>query len=302
MRRRLKHVRWWLEYASLYFLFLIARLLPQRALVPWGRRLGLTVYRLLPIRRSVVLENLRAAFGAERSEQEIRALARRFYGELGVTLLEFFSLWGLSREKIRRRVEIQGREHLDACRAQGQGAVLISGHFGNWELLGAAMVAYGYPTHYLIKSQANPYVDRMHNEIRRRAGIGVIRQGLSVRQLVYALRRGEFVGILSDQDAGRQGIFLPFLGRPAAVARGPAYMAWRTRVPLLVGVIFRGDDGRHRAEFTAPVYPDPSWDEETAVRELTRIQTERLEAFIRRHPEHYFWVHRRWKTQPLQDA
>jgi KDO2-lipid IV(A) lauroyltransferase len=246
----------------------------------------------------VVLKNLRAAFGTELDDEQVSGLARRFYENLGVTLMEFFILPVLGREQILQRVSLEGREHLDACLQQGRGALLTSGHFGNWELLGAALAALGYPICYLIKSQSNPYVDRMQNEIRRRAGIGVIRQGASVRQLVYALRRREFVGILADQDGGNQGLFVDFLGRPASVFRGPATFAHRTGCPIVPTAIVRQADDRHRIIITPPIAVDSQWDEQTAVQILTQAFTDRLAAFVRQHPEQYFWVHRRWKTQP----
>jgi KDO2-lipid IV(A) lauroyltransferase len=294
----LRAIRWRLEFIALLLLYRASLLLPQRWVVPWGRGLGRLVFHILPLRRTVVLENLRASFGPQLGETEIRRLARRTYENLGITLVEFCRLQGLGREQILALADLEGAENLDACLESGTGAILTSGHFGNWELLGAVLAARGYPIRYLIKSQSNPYVDHMQNEIRRRAGIGVIRQGAMVRELIRALRRREFVGILGDQDAGRQGIFVEFLGRPAAVARGPATFAQRTGSPLVPTAIVRRPDGGHRVFISRPIAPLPGVDEETAVRELTRAHTARLEEIIRRHPEQYFWVHRRWKTQP----
>ena len=293
-----KRPRWLAEYAALYPLFLLARLLPRRPLIALGRGAGLFAFHVVGVRRAVTLANLRAAFGQGRDESQLRRLAARVYSNLGATLMEFCKLHDSRPEQIRALVTLEGREHLDACRAAGHGAVLTTGHFGNWELLGAALAANGYATSYLIKDQSNPWVNRLQNAIRRRGGIGVIRQGAAARELLYALRRREFVGILGDQDAGDAGLFLDFLGRRAAVARGVAFFAWRARVPIVPCHILRGPDGRHRAVFDAPIPGDPGWDEEAAVRELTRAHTERLAAVIRAHPEHYFWVHRRWKTRP----
>ncbi len=296
MRRLLRRGRHLLEFAALYLLYLATRLVPRRALLGLGRGLGRLTWRLLPIRRAVVLANLRAAFGDELSGGEIEDLARRFYEQLGTTLMEFFKLGSLGRERILALVTIEGREHLEACR--GSGALLTSGHLGNWELLGAYLAALGYPIQFLAKAQSNPWVDRVHNAIRRRAGIGVIGQGAQVRQLVYALRRGEYVGILADQDAGDQGVFVDFLGREASVPRGPAYFAWRTGTPLVPCAILRRPDGGHHVVITEPIPVDPAWDEATAVAELSRRHTARLESFVRRRPDLYFWVHRRWKTRP----
>ncbi|MFH1845738.1 MAG: lysophospholipid acyltransferase family protein [bacterium] len=297
MRTVLRRIRFWLEYAALGSLFWISRLFPRSVLLAWGRWLGSVTYGVLRTRRRVVLTNLRAAFGHEKNEQELQQLAFDFYRQLGMTLMEFFTLHSLSREDIRELVTLEGTEHLESCRELGRGAMLTSGHFGNWELLGAVIAAHGYPVHYLIKSQSNPYVDRMHNDIRARAGIGVIRQGASVRHLVYALRRNELVGILGDQDAGNQGLFMDFLGQEASVARGPAYMAFRTGCPVIPTAIIRQPDGRHRVIIKPPIQPDPTWNEERAVYELTRAHTAQLEQFIRQFPEQYFWVHRRWKTK-----
>lgn len=298
MRRQLRRARHLAEFAALYGLYLLSRLVPGRCLLPAGRALGRAAWRLVPIRRQVVLANLRASFGGELSEPAIRDLARRFYEHLGTTLLEFFRLGTLGRERILQMVTIEGREHLDACRARGTGALLTSGHLGNWELLGAALAALGYPICYLAKSQSNVYVDRVHNAIRRRAGVGIIGQGAQVKELLYALRRGELVGILADQDAGDGGVFVEFMGRAASVPRGPAYMAWRTGAPLVPCAILRRPDGGHHVVITEPIPVDPAWDEATAVAELTRLHTRRLEAFIRLRPDLYFWVHRRWKTRP----
>ncbi|MHB8079088.1 MAG: lysophospholipid acyltransferase family protein [Candidatus Krumholzibacteriia bacterium] len=293
-----KRGRWLAEYAALYPLFLLARWLPRRLLVALGRGTGRFVFAVLRVRRAVTLANLRAALGAADDPRRLTRLGALVYANLGATLMEFCKLYDSRPEQIRALVEIEGREHLDACRRQGRGAVLTTGHFGNWELLGAAVSAYGYPVKFLIKDQSNPWVHRLQNEIRRRGGIGVIRVGVGARQVLYALRRREFVGILGDQDAGSGGLFFDFLGREAAVARGVAYFAWRAGVPVIPCHILRLADGRHRAVFAAPIAADPAWDEETAVRDLTRAHTAALAAVIRAHPEHYFWVHRRWKTRP----
>lgn len=290
------------DFAALGLVYLVARLLPWRALTRAGRRLGSFCYHFVPVRKQVVLENLRAAFGDTHDEAAIDALARRFYQHLATTLLEFCQLDRLAPAQIAAVIDLDGRNHLDALRDAGRGAILVSGHYGNWELLGAALVAHGYPTCYLVKSQRNKLVDRLQNEIRGRAGIGVIRTDGPITDMVRALKRGEFLGMLSDQDAGGAGLFVDFLGRPASVFRGAAHLAYRLKCPILIGFAVRQPDGRHRVIATEPVYPDPTWDEETAVRTLTEIHTQRLESMIRKTPEQYFWVHRRWKTRPPEET
>lgn len=193
---------------------------------------------------------------------------------------------------------IEGLEHLASCRAAGSGALLVSGHYGNWELMGASVTARGYPVKFLIKTQSNPWVDRLQNETRAAAGLGVIRPGLALREMVHVLRRGEFIGLLGDQDAGRDGLFVDFLGRPASVFRGPAYLAYRLGCPIIFGHINRLPNGQHRVTFEPPLFADPDWDEPTAIARLTEAHVRTLERVIRSAPEHYWWLHRRWKTRP----
>jgi len=107
--------------------------------------------------------------------------------------------------------------------------------------------------------------------------------------------------LLGDQDGGSGGLFLPFMGREASVFKGTAQLAWRLKTPVVTGFLVRLPDGRHRAVVQPPIELDPDWDEETAVQEITREHTQRLEAMVRTHPDHYFWVHRRWKTRPPEE-
>jgi len=291
----------WRDYALLRLVFLLARPLPLRALQRLGRGLGLFCWTCAPFRKQVVLANLRAAFGDERSEAEIRALGRAFYAQLGTTLLEFCGYWRLRPDQVRDLVIADGAEHLDAAVAGGRGALLVSGHFGNWELLGAWLAARGHTVRFLVKTQSNRRVDHLQNEVRARAGVGIIRSGPSVKEMVRALRDGGLIGLLGDQDAGPGGVFLDFLGRPASVFRGTAQLAWKLRVPVVTGFLVRQPDGRHRLVAGPPITVDPDWDEEEAVLQITREHTQRLAAMVRRHPDHYFWVHRRWKTRPPEE-
>lgn len=294
-------VRQKLDFAILYSLFLLAGPLPRRLLLAVGRGLGDFVWAVVRFRRQIVLANLEACFGQELDPAQLRRLARRFYRNLGMTLMEFLAIPRLRPDQVEQLVELEGREHLDAVMAGGRGGLLVSGHFGNWELLAARLAAAGYKVNYIAKSQANPEVDRIQNEIRARAGIGILRSGSDVKAMVLALRRREFIGLLADQDAGKDGVFTPFLGRPASVFRGTAYLAWKLKCPIVTGHILRRPDGRHVTVIEPAVFPDQQWDEETAVARLTEIHVQRLEAAVRKAPDHYFWLHRRWKTRPPEE-
>ena len=288
-----------LDYSLLYLLFLLARPLPRGFLLAAGRGLGTFVWKVVGFRRKVVLDNLRHAFGGEMDEQELRELAHAFYRNLGMTLMEFLAFPGLKKDDFIDLVEIRNKEHYTRLVDGGGGALLVSGHFGNWEMMGARVAAEGQKVSFIVKEQTNSRVDRIQNDIRHRAGIGTIRAGgSSIREMIRALRRGELIGLVGDQDAGPEGYFTEFLGRSASVFRGTAYFAWKLKVPIITGFIFRQADGRHIMEVDPPFAAEPDWDEETAVARLTEIHVARLEAAIRKAPEQYFWLHRRWKTRP----
>jgi KDO2-lipid IV(A) lauroyltransferase len=291
-----------LDYSLLYFLFLLARPLPRGFLLALGRGLGSFVWRVVRFRREVVLDNMRHAFGSEMDERQIKALARSFYRNLGMTLMEFLSFPKLKNADFLDLVDIEGVEYFQGIVEQGRGALLVSGHFGNWEMMGARVAAEGHKVSFIVKEQTNSRVDRIQNDIRHRAGIGTIRSGgASIKEMVRALRNQELIGLVGDQDAGPEGYFTEFLGRQASVFRGTAYFAWKLKVPIITGYIFRQPDGRHKVMVDEPFAADPEWDEETAVARLTEIHTRRLEAAIRKAPDQYFWLHRRWKTRPPEE-
>jgi KDO2-lipid IV(A) lauroyltransferase len=298
IRKTLLHWRDWVLLATVFGL---ARPLPFRWLQRIGRWLGLCCWYVAPFRKRVVLANLRASFGDDLDEPGIRRLGRDFYAQLGTTLLEFCGYWRLGPARIRALVDIEGEEHLEEILQRDEGALLVSAHFGNWELLGAWAATFDRPVRFLVKTQSNQRVDQLQNDLRERAGVGIIRSGPSLRAMIRTLREGGFIGLLGDQDGGPQGLFLPFLGRQASVFRGTAQLAWRLRCPVITGFLVRQPDGRHRAIVQRPIDVDPAWDEKTAVETITREHTQRLEALVRRHPDHYFWVHRRWKTRPPEE-
>ena len=288
-----------LDYSLLYLLFLLARPLPRGFLLAMGRGLGTFVCKIVRFRRQVVLDNMRHAFGEEMDEREINDLALSFYRNLGMTLMEFLSFPGMKQADFLELVDIEGVDYFKNTVNEGRGALLVSGHFGNWEMMGARVAAEGQKVSFIVKEQTNARVDRIQNDIRHRAGIGTIRSGgASIREMIKALRNKELIGLVGDQDAGPEGYFTEFLGRQASVFRGTAYFAWKLKVPIVTGFIFRQPDGRHKVMVDPPVAADPEWDEETAVARLTEIHVQRLEAAIRKAPDHYFWLHRRWKTRP----
>jgi KDO2-lipid IV(A) lauroyltransferase len=195
-------------------------------------------------------------------------------------------------------VRVEGLEHFDAALQAGRGAVLFTGHFGNWELFGAAAVAHGYSIHFLVGEQSNRRVDDLMNDLRRAQGIGIISRHVALKKVLRALKDNQMVALLADQNVRKGGVFVDFLGRPASTARGPAMFAIRNGAPLVCGFIYRERGGGHVATLEAPLYADPSLEGEAQLVDLTQRFTDRLAEWVRRHPDEYFWAHRRWKTRP----
>jgi KDO2-lipid IV(A) lauroyltransferase len=175
---------------------------------------------------------------------------------------------------------------------------MITAHFGNWELCGAALRAAGGPVRYLLPPQSNPGSDAYFDRLRAQLGIEAVKIGFGMRDALRALRQGTFLGMLPDQDARGVGIHVPFFGRPASTHTGPARLAYRAGCPIGIGLIEREPGGRFRSSLVAILSPDPASEESREVERLTRAINETIEAHVRRRPDHWYWLHRRWKTPP----
>ncbi|PID81793.1 hypothetical protein CSB20_01135 [bacterium DOLZORAL124_64_63] len=286
-----------LEYAAFKGLFLSTRIMPRSWLLGLGRLVGSLVWKVAGFRRAIILDNLRHAF-PERDQTWRLRTAHTFYRNLGMTLMEFFASGNRSAEDLLRDVRLAGEEHLEGVLAGREAAVVVSGHFGNFELLLPRAGVGGIKAHGVVKPQRNKLIDQFLNSLRTRDGVGIVPTGGSVPRLLEVLGQGETVGLLGDQDAGGKGQFVNFLNRPASVHRGPAMLAVKAGVPLFGAFLFRQPDHSHVLEVSPPLRPDPAWDDETAIARLTEQHTALLEDAVRRQPEMYYWLHRRWKTRP----
>lgn len=190
----------------------------------------------------------------------------------------------------------RGRDAVDlhARVTEGSGAIIVTGHIGNWEAAGAFLAAAGLPMAAVVKRQRNPAFNERLLATRRRSGIEPIYMQDARTRVPAALEEGATVALVADQDAGDRGLFVPFMGREASTFRGPARLALAQGVPLFFGAALRaGRDYEAVLELVEPPPRGPG-----AELELTRRWVARLEAHVRRHPAQYFWFHRRWKTRP----
>jgi len=263
-----------------------------------GAGAGSLLARVLARRRRIAVENIERAIGPLRPG-EADALARNAFRQLGRSFFEFLALPAHDPASILARVEFLGWEPIEALAGEGKGAVMVTAHYGNWELFGAAFgMRTGGRLKYLLPAQSNAGSDRYLNEVRRKLGVEPLTIGYGMRSGLRALRAGFFLGMLPDQDARKAGIHVPFFGRLASTHTGPARLAVRTGSPIGVGWIERTGRGRFRARLHAVLRPRSGAPEESEVERLTREMTAVIEAAIRERPDHWYWIHRRWKTPP----
>jgi KDO2-lipid IV(A) lauroyltransferase len=283
------------EYALVRAGALLVAPLPDGAARRFGRALG-ALARWLGVRVAVARANLARAF-PDRTDAERERILARAYAQAGmeaIEVLRFPRVTMAQVDVIARSVE--GLEHIAAARALGRGVVLVTGHFGAYELLGAVVARQGHPIRFLVRSQSNPLVDAELQARRAALGVEVTAHGIGVRQILRELHSGGCVAILADQDAGRGGVFVDFFGTPASTPPGPAEFSLRAGAPLVMGYLVRGEDGRYAGRFLPAIEIAPSGDHAADVRALTAAHTHRLESWIREHPEQWLWTHRRWKT------
>jgi len=264
-----------------------------------GAALGRLGYWPLRIRRRLVESQLRLAF-PERDEAWIRRTAVACYAHIGREMLALLRSPGRTPAAVLARSRVAGLDAVREAVARGRGAIIVTGHLGNWEMAGAIVVASGIPLDVVVQRQHNPLFHRDIVAVREQLGMRVIERGNAFGDVLDALRAGRAVALVADQNAGRSGVFVPFFGRLASTHRGPALLALRSGAPLFVGCALRAPDGLYDATVDE-VIVDRGGDPEAAVRRITAAYTARLEALVRRAPEQYFWVHKRWKTRPPEE-
>lgn len=270
-----------------------------------ARRLGVGIGRamriLSPRHARIVMTNLRLAFGNEKSERELAALAKACYRHFGLCMTEFIRLPAMVPEEIRRLAEMRGKERIDAALARGNGAILLTGHLGNWEVTGSRIAAEGYPLSVIARAQRDDEITEYVRQTRERLGMRVFHRDIAVRASLKALRQNELVGILMDQNAGEEGVFVDFFGHLASTAPGAAAFALRTGAVVLPAFGWRNPDNTHTVQVSEPVALIRTGDHEHDLRANTAEYTKVIENQIRLHPEQWFWLHKRWKARPPEE-
>jgi len=279
-------------------LALLARL-PASWAVCLGRALGQAAYLLDRRHRRVALKNLALAF-PEMSAQDRKALALRSFQNAATTFLEVPRLGRAPFEEILNRVRPEGAEHFFSALSEGKGVLVLTGHFGNWELMALYTGMRGLRVAFVARALDNRFFDRWMNRIRSRSGNRVIPKRGALLQVLRLLRKGWAVGFLMDQRVtGREGVFVDFFSRPAGSSAALALLACRYGAPVLPVYVVREPSGvRHRLCIEPRIPVVRTGDLKRDVVENTQRFQKVLERIVREHPDQWFWLHRRWRGSP----
>ncbi len=275
--------------------------IPRFLLLPTGNLLGLVAYKFARRHKTTACENIRESFkedGEQVSEEEVRIITLGVFINLALNFLEFMRLPWLKAKDLKGYVEIEGLEHLEEARSKGKGIIICTAHFGNWELLGATLGLIGFPLEVVVRNPDTPVFDNFVAWVRTSSGNRSIHKKNAMLRLMRALKGNGTLGILLDQNVTRrEGVFINFFGRTACTNKGPALLAAASSSAVLPTFIIR-DGLTHRIVISAPLKLVNTGDKEKDVIENTAIMTRPIEEIIRKYPEQWFWVHRRWKTHP----
>ncbi len=293
--KHLSSVAYWLIYV---FVWLIS-LIPFPVAQFFGRVLGRAFAILGMSRINVSLDNIRHSFGDKMGEAEIKRLNRRVMIHFAEMLFEVPHILRMNRSNLGRYVVFEGQEYFLEALRKGKGVFILTGHFGNWELMSAAVSLCFVPDALII---ARPLdfapVERLVNLLRSRFGAEVIPKSRAMKSMIKAARDNRAVGVLLDQNVDwYEGVFVQFLGRQACTNKGLALIAQRTGSPVVPTFSVRQGDGRYRIIFEKEIELSKTGDKIRDYEDNTAIFTNVIEKYVRKYPDQWFWLHKRWKTK-----
>ena len=276
----------------------ISFLLTMNGRIRLGKIFGLLLKLVLPKRIDVTLDNLRNAF-PDASNEWINEVMNKSFANLGIVLAEILSFRLISDAKIRKYIKYENLEMFNDAYNKGKGVIVLSAHYGNWELLAYTCgLISGIPLLVVVENQKNSFIKKNINKFRTRCGNKVVSRYNAARDIVRELRNGGTVALLADQAATKdKDIFVDFFGRKAATYEAPANLALKFGIPLLCAYPVRLDDGTYLAKVYNIEHSDLDYNKE-GIEELTKRHVMTLENAIRQHPELWAWQHKRWKHQP----
>lgn len=253
-------------------------------------------FDIIKIRRKYVIATLINQL--EISEKQAVKLAKNIYRNFLLNSIEMSGLKYITEEQLVNKIDIEGLENLQEALGRNCGVIIVSGHFGLWEFVPSWLALNGFPTTIVVRRQNNIEVDKWMEEMREAHGPKTTDSGYGLRGILRALRKGHILALMVDQDNGKQGIFVRFINKWASAPVGPAQIALRTKSPIVPLAMLPNYDGKHLIKVFKPIYPEDYKNDFEGQSLMSQEYTKIIEELVRRYPEQWFWLHRRWKTSP----
>jgi len=293
-----KSIRHNIAFLGVFFWVVLFRTLPRRVGITLARLLALVFYAASGFHRKNTIRHLTLAFGHEKSASEIRRIARHVFLHFATAGVDAIRIPLYDRHGMDRLITAKNLHYLEQVHADKKGFILLAGHFGNWELMGAWVGRERLNLHVVGTPLSNPRINKLIVDARNTAGYINIERGNAARGVITALKNGFPVGMLIDQDTRTKGVFVDFFGKKAHTPVGPAALAGMLSVPILPIAMHLKKDLTYELECFAPLHYEDTGDRERDVLALTQKCSDVYEQIIRQHPEQWVWMHLRWKKQP----
>lgn len=293
------------EFAIVYAFYLFINLVPAGFALRLGRILGVIFYKADKKHAKSTMNNLSIAF-PHKDAGELGDICINFYKNLGMVFVEIFRLNKYDEAVIDSFVESDFSAIRDIYKKQG--ILLLTAHFGNWELLAKTFALKGYPGSVLARPLDNPYIEKILYRLRVKSGDKVIyNRENAVKNIMSALNKKEIVGFLPDENASKRiGVFVDFFGVQACTMPGMANIAAKMKVPIVPAFLVRlndkkGNFKKHRLIIRKPLDIKYTGNRKFDMMNILTIFNKEIEDIIKEYPEQWFWIHNRWKTRPDQD-
>jgi KDO2-lipid IV(A) lauroyltransferase len=255
--------------------------------------------------REQIMENLRTAFGDQCSEAELARIARRSCEHLVMFAVEcLFTTRLITHGTWQQHVRLKNFEEALRVLLSGHGAVLVTGHYGSWEVLGYTLATLGFDVGAVMRPFDNPYINRYVTEIRARRGLRLLDKKGAAQYMGQVVEGGSALGFIADQDAGHKGLFVDFFGKKASTYKSIALTAWQYHLPVIIGCARRISWERflYEIEVEDVIYPKDWAGQDNEILYITCRFNRGIEQMVRKDPTQYLWLHRRWKSRPPEET
>jgi KDO2-lipid IV(A) lauroyltransferase len=302
MARKSRVVRNWVEAALILGVYVVLGLVPRKVRLAIGKRLGRILFALSPRHRRMARANLDRAFSDTLSGEEKDRIARASFAHLGLLFCDSVAIPRVDPAHLEKLAVFEGLDRVRSVYARGKGVFLFSGHYGNWEIAALLQGHMGLPMSMVARPLDNPFLERRMYRYRTLSGNQVIHKRGAAREVLRAIRQGRGVAIIIDQNVrGEDGVFVDFFGTPASTTPSLATLALKTEAPIVPVFSVPLPDGRYRIQYLPEVEFRRSGDTKRDILELTQLCTRIIEEQIKREPEYWVWMHRRWRTRPPEE-